>query len=454
MANRYFGTDGIRDVANRGNLTPSSIMITAQCLASRLIVSSPGRERFRVCIAADTRISGSMILAALTAGLTSLGVDVTDFGVLPTPGLSYLTRTRGFDMGIMISASHNPMADNGIKVFHSDGFKISDAMEASVEGFIDDPASIQALPAGGGLGRSVSDPTGLEEYVSHQVDRFADGIFNGLTVAVDCAHGATWRSAPEVLTRLGARVHVMANAPNGININDACGSVHVEALRELVLAEGCDVGLALDGDGDRSLFIDASGGVIDGDAYMAFIGPWLHGKGKLAGGTVVTTVMSNIGLEVALRKEGIRMVRTSVGDRHVTERMKNDGYVLGGEQSGHLIFGADNNFSGDGTYSALRLFEAMVERGRPLAELVSSMERFPQLLVNVPVTSRPPIEELPSVMKRIAEAEEILGKEGRVLVRYSGTEKKARVMIEGRDAARVENLTQSIADAIRAEIGQ
>ena len=476
MANKYFGTDGIRDEANRGALVPSTILKVGQCVGA-LLNESCAAERPRVGIGADTRISGSMINCALCAGLVSVGADVIDFGVLPTPALSYLTRARGLGSGIMISASHNPMADNGIKIFHSDGFKISDAfekrLEAMIDGFdfpeiddpdlpeiddpdlpeIDDPDLPGALRTGAAVGRVTVDHSGFEDYVSFMVDRFEGGMLRDFKVAVDCANGATWKSAPEILKRLGAKITVMANAPNGTNINEQCGSVHPHSLRELVLAEKCDAGMALDGDGDRCILIDNTGKVVDGDMVMAGLGIWLKSKGALSHDTVVATVMSNIGLAAALRREGIHLERTSVGDRYVTARMQEGDFSLGGEQSGHIIFGRENNYTGDGAYTALRLFEAVVESGLSLAEFVSGMETFPQILINVPVTRKLPLDEMPAVVERINAAETVLGEEGRVVVRYSGTEPKLRVMIEGRDQDEVNGLAESIADAVRAADG-
>lgn len=453
MGNKYFGTDGIRDVANAGLLTPSRIVKTAQSLGRMLREGATPSAALKVGIGADTRISGSMILSALTAGLTALGVDVVDFGVLPTPALAELTRKRRLSLGIMISASHNPMADNGIKIFQSDGFKLSDVQEELVERLMESTAVDEDLPTGGRLGRLCFDGTGFDDYLGSMVDRFGAGQLKGLKVAVDCANGAAWKAAPAILTRLGAKVQVMANAPNGININDGCGSVHLEALQEFVQAEGCDVAVALDGDGDRSMFVDAAGGEVDGDGFMAFMGPWLKKQGRLAHDTVVTTVMSNIGLEIALRREGITMIRTPVGDRHVTECLRRGGYSLGGEQSGHLIFGSENSYTGDGIFSALKLFQALVAAGRPLRELVAPMKRFPQVLINVPVKSKPPVEELTAVNSCVERAEQTLGAEGRVLLRYSGTEKKMRVMTEGPTEELVRSLAETIADAVRAEIG-
>jgi len=458
MAKKYFGTDGIRDVANSGNLTPGAILRMAQCVAKVLRDEREGggvseRKRPKIGVGADTRVSGEMIKAALTAGLTSLGLDVVDFGVVPTPALAYLTRTRGFGMGIMISASHNFMADNGIKIFSPEGLKLSDDTEERIEALIDDGDWEPDLPTGSGVGRVVSDASGLDDYISYLVDSFEPGMLNGLTVAVDCANGAAWKAAPETLARLGAKVSVMANAPNGSNINEKCGSVHPEALAGLVVDEGCRAGVALDGDADRSLFVDSRGVLVDGDAVMAALAPRMKEKGELAHDTVVVTVMSNMGLEAALHGHGIRLERTPVGDRYVTELLQKGGYSLGGEQSGHIIFGASNGYAGDGTYTALRVFQAMAETGLSMEELVSDMETFPQVLINVEVSSKPPLEELEMTAESVRNAESALGGDGRVLLRYSGTEKKIRVMIEGKDSGLVEKLARTIAQTVKKEIG-
>ncbi len=457
MAGKYFGTDGIRDEANTGNLTVAKIVRVAQSLGVILQAQADsGGDRAgkpKVGIAADTRISKDMIRSALCAGLNSMGVNAIDFGVLPTPGLAYLTPKRSLDLGIMISASHNPMEDNGIKVFGSDGGKLSGDLEYLLEEQIDCGELRTDLFLGGKVGTVRSDPTGIDEYVSSLVNAFDPHMLKNTTVALDCANGATWKAAPEVFSRLGARINVMANAPTGTNINEKCGSVHPGALCELVTTEKCDIGVALDGDGDRSIFVDSRGDVVNGDAVMASLGIRMKEKGTLAHDTVIATVMSNIGLDVALREHGIGLERTPVGDRHVTERLRSGGFSLGGEQSGHIIFGSEINYTGDGIFTSLKMLEAMVETGRPVHEMTGTMRNYPQVLINVPVTRKPPVEELHEVLARVKEAEEDLGDEGRVVLRYSGTEKKMRVMTEGPDSTMVERLAESIADAVRAEIG-
>lgn len=452
MANKYFGTDGIRDMANAGLLKPSVILELSQAFGEILRRRSPA-NRHCVGLGGDSRISLDMIRAAIVAGFTSMGSDVVDFGILPTPALAYLTRTRALEMGVMISASHNPMADNGIKVFDADGFKLPDEVEQEVERLLEDPNWEPDLPTGGGLGRVRKDSTGLEEYMTHLLG-FCKGVsLDNLKVAVDCANGATCKMAPEVLTRLGAKVVVMANDPDGTNINLDCGSLYPKRLSELVVSEGCDLGVALDGDGDRSQFIDASGRILDGDHIMTALALRMKEQDRLNGSTLVATVMSNIGLEAALKKTGIRVERTPVGDRHVTARLKEGGYSLGGEQSGHIIFGEENNYTGDGTFTALKVLKVISETGRDLADLASVMVPFPQILINVEVSRKPPLEEMPSVAEEIRRAEALLGDEGRILFRYSGTERLARVMVEGRDGAQVESLAQSIADKVQSEIG-
>lgn len=451
MARKYFGTDGVRDKANRGLLTPEQVLALSRALGEVIRGHGSGAAP-RVGLGGDTRVSLHMIRAAVTAGLTSTGCHVVDFGVLPTPALAFLTRTRGLDLGIMISASHNPMEDNGIKVFGPDGYKLPDALEDAVEERLGEERALHARPVGADLGRVTEDRTGLEEYMTHLLGFFQELRPRGLKVAVDCANGAAWKTAPEVFTRLGAKVVVMANAPDGTNINAACGAVHPDRLCGLVTAEGCDLGVALDGDGDRSIFADASGRRVDGDHVMAFTAPWMKGRGRLREDTVVTTVMSNLGLERALEAEGIRLERTRVGDRHVTARMKEGGFSLGGEQSGHIIFGEENHYTGDGLFTALKVLEVMTDTGRSIAELAAAMQPYPQVLVNVTVRSKPPLDTFPRVREAVQAAKDALGREGRVLLRYSGTEPLARVMVEGRDAGKVNRLAEAIAAAIRKEI--
>ena len=451
MDKKYFGTDGVRGVANRGHLRPSVILRLSQALGE-VLKKQRGGAAGRVGIAGDSRISQDMIGASLAAGLTSLGSDVIDFGVMPTPALAFLTRSRGLSMGIMVSASHNAMEDNGIKVFDGDGFKLPDEVEFEVEALLENGFEPE-LPLGAGLGRVVRDPSGLEDYVAHLMG-FMQGVsLGGIRIAVDCANGAASVAAPEVLARLGAKVAVTANDPDGTNINRECGSTHPDHLARLVKTAGCDLGVALDGDSDRAIFADPTGRILNGDHVMAFLARFMKERGDLPGNTLVATVMSNLGLEVSLREEGIVMDRTPVGDRHVTARLREGGFGLGGEQSGHLIFGAENHYTGDGIFSALKVLRVIGETGRSLDELGGVMTDFPQVLINVEVASKPPLEKLPTVRDRITEVEQALGDEGRVITRYSGTERLARVMVEGRDESEVEGLARSIAEAIKDEIG-
>lgn len=452
MEKRYFGTDGVRDVANAGTLAPETILRLSQALGE-VLKERDGQERHVIGLGSDTRISCDMIRAALTAGFTSLGSDVIDFGVLPTPAMAHLTRVRNLDLGLMVSASHNPMADNGIKVFDSRGLKLPDEVERRVEQWIDDRKWSPRLPTGAGLGRASEDAGGLEEYLTHLIGHFKGLDLSPWKVAVDCANGATWKMAPEILTRLGAKVVVMANDPDGTNINLDCGSVHPESLTELVKAEGCDLGVALDGDGDRAQFVDRSGRILNGDHIMAALALHMNEQGTLNRGAVVATVMSNIGLELAMTRAGIRLLRADVGDRHVTARLRKDNLSLGGEQSGHIIFGDENHYTGDGVFTALKVLEVMTGTGKPLHELTSIMKEYPQLLINVEVRHKPPFEEVPSVMDAVRDAQSRLGDEGRVLLRYSGTERKARVMVEGRNVNQVKALAESIAQVVTREMG-
>jgi len=451
MNKKYFGTDGVREKANAGNLRPSVILRLSQALGE-VLKKRGAAKRNVVGVGGDSRISQDMISASLTAGLTSLGSDVINFGVLPTPALAYLTRMRGLGMGIMISASHNSMKDNGIKVFDSDGFKLPDEVELEVETLMDSDWKPE-LPTGGGLGRLTVDSSGLEEYMTH-IMGFCKGLsFDRLKVAVDCANGAASRMAPELFTRLGAKVVVTANDPDGVNINHQCGSIHPGRLTELVVSQECDLGVALDGDADRSLFIDKSGAILNGDHVMTFLAAWMKDKGQLNRSTVVSTVMSNIGLEAALKDNGISLERTPVGDRHVTAKLREGEYSLGGEQSGHLIFGKENNYTGDGVFSALKVLRVMVETSKSLKELGSMMTDFPQILINVAVSRKPPLAETPQIADKISEAEDILGEKGRVVFRYSGTEQLARVMVEGPTEEQVNDLANSISEAVKKEIG-
>ncbi|MHC4941915.1 MAG: phosphoglucosamine mutase [Planctomycetota bacterium] len=453
MKKKYFGTDGIRDVANAGNLTPQNVLRISLALGETIRLESPGKKSYRIALGGDTRISYHMIRAAITSGFTSLGWDVTDFGVLPTPALAHLTRSRNFDAGIMISASHNPMEDNGIKVFNGEGQKLSDEVEHQVEAKADDASWQPGLPTGAGLGRVQEEPSGWEEYMTHLLGFFKGVNLGKLKVAVDCANGASWKLAPEILSRLGAKVVVMANDPDGTNINRECGSMHTEKLAGLVKAEGCHAGFALDGDGDRCQFVDGRGRALNGDHLMAFTARQMQEEGILAQCTVVATIMSNLGLELSLKEAGILLVRTQVGDRYVTARMREEGFSLGGERSGHILFGKENDYTGDGVFTGLKVLKIMAATGRSLEDLASVMQEFPQVLLNVEVSRKPPFENLPAVMELVRDAESRLGEEGRVILRYSGTEKKARVMVEAKEASQVKTIAEDLVTVIKKEIG-
>ncbi|RMH41635.1 MAG: phosphoglucosamine mutase [Deltaproteobacteria bacterium] len=444
---KLFGTDGVRGVANVEPMTPETVLRLGMAVAAQL--ESQGR-RDRVVIGKDTRLSGYLFETALASGIVSMGGDVWLTGPLPTPGIAFVTASMRADAGVVISASHNPYQDNGIKLFSRDGFKLDDAVEAEIERLMasDELAARRARAGDIGHATRIDDAAG--RYIVFCKNTFPRHLsLDGVKIVVDCAHGAAYKVAPRVFEELGARVVAIHASPDGTNINAGCGALHPEAMCERVVAEGADFGVALDGDADRAVLCDAAGRVVDGDAVMALCATRMKAAGTLARNTVVATVMSNIGLERALRAHGIALVRTAVGDRYVVDAMRRDGYNFGGEQSGHLVF-LDHNTTGDGIVAALRVLEVMVSEGRPLADLASVMERAPQVLVNVAVAHKRPLAELPDVQKLIAAIEDDLGDDGRVLVRYSGTEPKARVMIEGPDEAAIRARAEELAAAIRA----
>jgi phosphoglucosamine mutase len=382
-----------------------------------------------------------------------MGVDPLLVGPMPTPGIAFLTRSLRADAGVAISASHNPFEDNGIKFFGPDGFKLPDAAEASIETLMAGGEIDRVRPIAGGIGKAfrIDDAVGrYNEFVKNVVPR--ELTFDGLRIVVDTAHGAAYRIAPTVISELGADVTAIGNHPDGLNINDGCGSLHLDVLRERVLREGADLGVGLDGDADRVLLVDETGEIVDGDRLMAILALDLQARGKLRKNTVVATVMSNLGLEVMLRDRGIEMVRTAVGDRYVVERMRADGFNFGGEQSGHIV-NLDVNTTGDGLVTALSIIAILAERSVPLSELRDCMTVFPQRLINVRVRERRDLIGIAPVTAAIRAAEAALGDRGRVLVRYSGTELLARVMVEGEDSATVDLHAEVIADALRTALG-
>ncbi|HSP79075.1 MAG TPA: phosphoglucosamine mutase [Myxococcaceae bacterium] len=442
---RLFGTDGVRGVANVHPMTAEVAMQLGRALAY-LIRNGP--HRHRVIIGKDTRLSGYMFEQALAAGIISMGVDVELVGPLPTPGIANLTTSMRADAGAVISASHNPYQDNGIKFFWRDGFKLPDETEAKLEELVASGAIDSIRPTATKIGRAFRLDDSIGRYIVYLKATFPRELtLEGMTIVVDCAHGAAYRSAPSVLEELGAKVIALGVQPDGKNINHKCGALHPEGLARAVVKHGAQLGIALDGDADRLIVVDEKGKVVDGDAIMAICTGELVARRELRKKTLVATVMSNIGLERAVSRWGVKVARTRVGDRYVVEEMRKHGYNLGGEQSGHLLF-LDHTTTGDGTLAALQLLAVMCRHQKPVSELASIFEPVPQTLLNVVVKQRRELGELPQVMKAIQGVEKKLGKEGRVLVRFSGTEPKARVLIEGPDAARNEQYAREIAEAL------
>jgi phosphoglucosamine mutase len=455
---RLFGTDGVRGVANVYPMTAEMALQLGRALAY-LVRSGP--HRHRIVVGKDTRLSGYMLEQAIASGISSMGVDVMLSGPLPTPGIAFLTESMRADAGVVISASHNPYQDNGIKFFSRDGFKLPDEMELRIERLVLDAEAgdagavdFRALrPTATRIGKAKRIDDAIGRYVVFLKSLFPkDLTLDGLTVVVDCAHGAAYHVAPAVLEELGAKVIALGVKPDGKNINDGCGAVHPEGMAKVIRRHGAHLGLALDGDADRVILADEQGNIVDGDAIMALVGRDLIRRGTLAKRTVVATVMSSLGLERALADVRGKVVRTQVGDRYVVEEMRRAGYNFGGEQSGHLIF-LDHVTTGDGVAAALNVLAVMQREGRPLSELARCFEPVPQALVNVAVREKKPIAELPEVARAIAAVEKALGADGRVLVRFSGTENKVRVLVEGPDAKRVRAQAEVIAGEIKKAIG-
>ena len=442
MARKFFGTDGIRGRTNEGVMTAAMAMKVGQAAGTHFL---RGGHRHRVVIGKDTRLSGYMMESALVAGFTSVGMDVIMTGPLPTPAIALLTREMRADLGVMISASHNPFEDNGIKLFGPDGFKLSDDAETSIERLLEqEPLLVEASRIG--RARRIDDARG--RYI-HAVKQSvsSDVRFDDLKVVVDCANGAAYQVAPAAIWELGADVVAMGVEPNGTNINRDVGSTALDAICARVVEEGADIGIALDGDADRLIVIDEKGKPVDGDQIMALIATRLKARDALTGGGVVATVMSNLGLERYLQGEGLSLERTKVGDRYVLERMKQGGFNVGGEQSGHMIL-LDHATTGDGTIAAMRVLASLVRSGRPASELLHVFDPVPQLLKNVRFSGGKPLEAEP-VKACIAEAERELDGKGRLVIRPSGTEPVIRVMAEGDDPSQVERVVDRICDAVR-----
>ena len=410
--------------------------------------------RHRIVIGKDTRLSGYMLENALAAGICSMGVDILLVGPLPTPGIAFITSSMRADAGVVISASHNPFQDNGIKFFSRDGFKLPDEVEEAIESHIFNGAIDHVRPVATDVGKAFRVDDAVGRYVVFLKSTFPSRLtLEGIRMVVDCANGAAYKVAPAVFEELGAEVLRIGVSPNGTNINERCGSLHPGCVAEKVRESGAHLGIALDGDADRVIVVDEHGEEVDGDHIMAICARSLKDRGVLRHDTVVATVMSNLGLERSLLDAGIRLERTQVGDRYVVECMRANGYNFGGEQSGHLIF-LDHGTTGDGVLAALQLLAVMVETGRPLSELTRVMNAVPQVLLNARVRERVPLERLPGVRSAIASVEAELGRSGRVLVRYSGTEPKLRVMVEGDDEGRTREMAERIVEALKREIGE
>ena len=448
MARKYFGTDGIRGTANAEPMTVEVATRVAMAAGYRF---TRGDHRHRVVIAKDTRLSGYMLEPALTAGFVSMGMDVVLVGPLPTPAVAMLTHSMRADLGVMLSASHNPFHDNGIKLFGPDGYKLSDEVEQEIEALMDgDLTAHRADPAH--LGRAVRLEDAAGRYIEFVKSTFPDGLtLDGLRIVVDCAHGAAYKVAPTVLSELGAEVVRLGVDPNGANINRDCGATHPDAVIRQVRESRADLGIALDGDADRVVIVDETGSLLDGDQLMAMVAMHWQRSGRLKGGGVVATVMSNLGLERYLAGLGIDLVRTQVGDRYVIERMREGGYNMGGEQSGHIIL-SDYVTTGDGLIAALQALAVIVEAGRPVSEVGRLFTPLPQILRNVRFTEGQPLDA-DAVKQAIATGEARLDGTGRVLIRKSGTEPVIRVMAEGEDEALVRTVVSDIAEAIAREAG-
>jgi phosphoglucosamine mutase len=445
---KLFGTDGIRGTANRDPMTAELALRLGQAVAQRFRHSTrPGR----IVIGKDTRLSGYMLESALQAGIVSAGADVMLVGPLPTPGIAFITSSMRADAGVVISASHNPYQDNGIKIFANDGFKLPDEVEGDLERRMEaiSNGTGVALVGPGDIGKAVRIEDAVGRYVQFLKHAFPkERTLDGIKIVVDCANGAAYHVAPQVFQELGADVEELNVWPDGRNINYNCGALHPEGMADEVRHLGAQLGIALDGDADRVILADEKGNIVDGDQVMAILGTRMLEDQTLPERTVVATVMSNLGLERALSAKGGKLVRTAVGDRYVVEAMREKGLLLGGEQSGHIIF-LDHATTGDGMVAALRVLAVMVQEGKPLSELARSMTRYPQVLLNFAVAKKRPFDEMPSVQKVIARVESDLGAEGRVVVRYSGTESKARVMIEGTDEARIKAHADEIARTLK-----
>lgn len=447
---RLFGTDGIRGVANIEPMTSETALRVGRALAYAFR-DRPGRHK--ILIGKDTRLSGYMLETALASGICSMGVDVLLVGPVPTPGIAFLTRSLRADAGVVISASHNPFQDNGIKIFSRDGFKLPDEVEDEIESLVVDQTIDHLRPTATAIGKAHRVDDALGRYNVFVKNAFPRHLtLDGIKVVVDCGNGAAYKVAPEVLEELGARVAAMGVEPDGENINHDCGALYPHRVQRLVRETGAQLGVALDGDADRAILVDETGEIVDGDAIMGIAAGEMLRAGTLQHDTLVGTVMSNLGLEIALKKMGARLLRTSVGDRYVVEEMLRGGYNLGGEQSGHIVF-LDVNTTGDGMVTFLTMLAIMIQRQRPLSELKKIVQRYPQVLINVKVRDRRDLTTVEPVARAMEQVKTTLGDKGRLLVRYSGTEPLVRVMVEGEDEKMVRTCGEEVAETVRAHLG-
>ena len=447
---KLFGTDGIRGEANRHPMSAAIAFGVGQAVAH---VFKKNGHRARVIIGKDTRLSGYMLESSLEAGVTSMGGYPYLVGVLPTPGIAFITQSMRADAGIVISASHNPYQDNGLKIFGGNGFKLTDEEENHIEDLILNNRLVELLPTAEGMGKAFRIEDVHGRYIVFLKNTFPRHLsMEGMKIVLDTANGATYRVAPEAFIELGAEVEVIHNTPNGININDKCGSQHTQDLKKRVVESGATIGLAFDGDGDRLIAVDEKGNEITGDQVLIICANMLKKDGKLKNDLLVTTVMSNLGLKVACKKYGFNHHASKVGDRYVLEDMLSMGSVIGGEEAGHMIF-LDHHTTGDGIIAALQLIAAMVRVGKPLSEMAAMMDIFPQKLINVDVQRKPDIETVPRLMEVIRQVESELGEQGRVLGRYSGTQNMCRVMVEGPSNSVTEKYCRQIADVVKSELG-
>ena len=454
---KIFGTDGVRGTANIEPVTAETALRLGRAAGhvfKNIALQSRGRGRHKIVIGKDTRLSGYMLENALSSGILSMGVDVLFIGPLPTPGVAYVTRSLRADAGIVITASHNPYDDNGIKFFRADGYKLDDNIEGQIEQLVFGGDIENIRPTAEAIGKAVRIDDALGRYIEYAKSSFPKGMtLEGMRIVVDCAHGAAYKSTPCVLRELGAEIFVYGNQPDGMNINKDCGSIHPQQMCQKVWEHRAHLGISHDGDADRVLFCDEAGKLIDGDDVMAICGLEMLAEGTLQDKALVATVMSNAGLDAVIQEAGGRVVHTGVGDKNVIDEMLRSGFNLGGEQSGHMIF-RDYSTTGDGLVSALQILRIMKAKDQPLSKLSKCWARFPQIVTNVRVREKTPFEQLDGVSQLVAQAEaDLKPAGGRVLLRYSGTEPKARLLLEGRNSAVLEKWTHKIAEAIKKQVG-